>query len=583
MSMEQTEKSLGDYLAILRRRKGSLLGALGAILLATIGVAFGLPAIYRSSATILIEQQEVPEELVRSTITSYADQRIQTISQRVMTTSNLMGVVNKYNLYSEVRKKQPMEVVLEKMRDDIQLETINADVVNPRTMQSTKATIAFTLSYESKSPTLAQQVANELVSLYLNENLKSRTATAAETSTFLTEEAKKLSARVAELETKLADFKEKNVGKLPELSQINLELMNRTEDELRETERQIRSTEERRIYLESELAQMSPHDELYTEEGKRILGPADRLKVLKTEYLSLSARYGDTHPDVVRMRKEIKALERETRPTDPRGEIELQLKKLRADLATARERYTKEHPDVKKLTRSVSDLEAELSKAPAKVFTKKDDSDPDNPAYIQLQAQVKAADTELTTLRSKAQSLKDKIASFEEKLVQAPEVERVYKALTRDYENALAKYQEVTAKQMEAQMAQSLESERKGEKFTLIEPPLLPEEPAKPNRLAILFLGVVFSFAGGIGTAAVGESLDSTVRGRKGVFELLGAPPLATIPYIKTAEDLQRKRKKLWLITSMVLSGIIAAITLVHLFIIPLDVLWFAALRKLGA
>jgi len=581
--MEQTEKSLGDYLAILRRRKGSLLGALGAILLATIGVAFGLPAIYRSSATILIEQQEVPEELVRSTITSYADQRIQTISQRVMTTSNLMGVVNKYNLYSEVRKKQPMEVVLEKMRDDIQLETINADVVNPRTMQSTKATIAFTLSYESKSPTLAQQVANELVSLYLNENLKSRTATAAETSTFLTEEAKKLSARVAELETKLADFKEKNVGKLPELSQINLELMNRTEDELRETERQIRSTEERRIYLESELAQMSPHDELYTEEGKRILGPADRLKVLKTEYLSLSARYGDTHPDVVRMRKEIKALERETRPTDPRGEIELQLKKLRADLATARERYTKEHPDVKKLTRSVSDLEAELSKAPAKVFTKKDDSDPDNPAYIQLQAQVKAADTELTTLRSKAQSLKDKIASFEEKLVQAPEVERVYKALTRDYENALAKYQEVTAKQMEAQMAQSLESERKGEKFTLIEPPLLPEEPAKPNRLAILFLGVVFSFAGGIGTAAVGESLDSTVRGRKGVFELLGAPPLATIPYIKTAEDLQRKRKKLWLITSMVLSGIIAAITLVHLFIIPLDVLWFAALRKLGA
>jgi uncharacterized protein involved in exopolysaccharide biosynthesis len=580
--MEETEKTFSDYLAVLKRRKKPLLGTLAVILIASVGVALGLPAIYRSAATILIEQQEMPEDLVRSTITSFADQRIQTISQRVMTTANLTEIINKHELYADARAKQSMETVIDKMRGDIHLDMVSADVVDPRTHQATKATIAFTLSYESESPTLAQNVASELVSLFLNENLKSRTAVAQETSLFLEGEAKKLSDKVAELEAKLAEFKERNAGALPELSQLNREMLDRTENEHSEVERQMRTLEERRIYLQSELAQVSPHNELFSEDGKRILGPADRLKVLQTEFLSLSAKYGTGHPDVIRMRKEIDALKQETGASDPRGEIQLQLKGLRADLAAARKKYSAEHPDVRKLTRIVANLEEDLRKTPARIFTKAAASDAENPAYIQLEAQLNAANTELDALKSKAGALKGKVAAFEEKLIQGPAVEQEYLTLARDHENALAKHREIAAKLMEAQLAQSLETERKGEKFTLIEPPLLPEEPAKPNRKAILLLGILFSFGGGIGTAALGESMDTSVRGRKGVTELLGVPPLGIIPYINTAEDFQRLKRTKRHVFGAAVGVLILGIIFIHFFIVPLDVLWYSALKRLG-
>jgi polysaccharide biosynthesis transport protein len=580
--MEKTERSLGEYLTTLRRRKGSLLSAMIVILLITISLAFGLPPVYRASATILIEQQEIPQDLVRSVITSYADERIQLISQRVMTTANLRAIIEKYTLYPELQTNEPTEAVIKQLRDDVHLETVNAEVRDPRSGRAQEATIAFTLSYENQSPKLARTVANELVSLYLNENLKNRTEAAVETSQFLAEEAQKLAAKVSELEKKLADFKEHNAGKLPELTQLNLQLMNQTENELREVERQIRSFEEREVYLRGQLALLSPYNTLYTETGQRILGPADRLKVLQTEYLGLASRYAPNHPDIVRTRKEIEALKLETGPGDLRGEIETRLKGLQAELAAVQKRYSEAHPDTKRLIRTITSLKEDLKKAPVLKQEPTALTDADNPAYIQLKAQLEASTTELATLRAKKQELKAKYASYNTLLAQTPQVEREYLALTRDYESAVAKYKEVTAKQMEAQLAHSLETEHKGERFTLLEPPMLPEKPAKPNRLAILFLGVVFSFAGGVGTAALGESMDTTVRGSRGIIELLGTPPLGMIPHIGTPDEARRKVLNKGIIIILSMTGLLAALFLVHNLVIPLDVLWFGGLRQLG-
>ena len=180
--MEQTEKNIKDYIDALTRYKGRMIATILVISIFSAAIAFVLPPVFRSTATILIEQQEIPQDLVRSTVTSFADQRIQVISQRVMTRANLMQIIKKYDLYVEEQKKEPTEVIIDKMRDDIKMNTISADVVDPRNGRPTQATIAFTLSFDSKSPKLAQQVTNELVSLYLNENLKSRTQMAVETS-----------------------------------------------------------------------------------------------------------------------------------------------------------------------------------------------------------------------------------------------------------------------------------------------------------------------------------------------------------------------------------------------------------------
>jgi uncharacterized protein involved in exopolysaccharide biosynthesis len=197
----------------------------------------------------------------------------------------------------------------------------------------------------------------------------------------------------------------------------------------------------------------------------------------------------------------------------------------------ARQRYSSEHPDVKRLARIAANLEAELAKVQegASAFIGK----PDNPAYIEIEARLEAADAEVVAWRAKQKELRGKLASYEERLTHTPQVEREYRTLTRDYENAEKRYQEVKARQLEAQLAESLEAERKGERFTMIEPPRLPQRPVAPNRMAIALLGLFLSIGGGVVIAAVAETMDHSLHGAKAVSRLLGETPLAVIPHIR--------------------------------------------------
>jgi uncharacterized protein involved in exopolysaccharide biosynthesis len=581
--MEEQEKTLGDYLAALKRRRKLMTAIVLGLLLLALGVTFGLPAVYRSKAVILIEQQEIPKELVTSTVTSYADQRIQEITQRVMTTSNLLGIIERYALYEKERKNNPLEVVVDKMRDDISIDTISADVVDPIRGQPTKATIAFSVSYENRSPDLAQKVANELTSLYLKENLTRRTEAATETSSFLGEEAEKLKAHIAELDRRLAEFKEQNAGKLPDMQQFNTQMMDRTEQQLIELDRQIRSLEDRKVYVQGQLALVNPVTATISETGERILGPADRLKVLQTQYVSLMARYSAAHPDVVRTKKEMEALEAELGGSNSAGGIiQKQLEGARAELATLRQRYSDNHPDVIRAQRTVTNLETELARSRERRTAVLDNAEADNPAYIQLRTELESANAEIASIRQQKEELRGKLAEFEQKLADSPEVERAFRDLMRDYETSTLKYQEMTQKQMAAQVSQTLETEQKGERFSLIEPPLKPEKPAKPNRLAIALLGTMLAFAGGIGSTAIAEALDPAIYGRGALTALTGVPPLAVIPEIVTAGERRTRILLRAIMVAAVIAAFILALLAIHFFYQPLDVLWFRALRKFG-
>ncbi|MBX9695766.1 MAG: lipopolysaccharide biosynthesis protein, partial [Cyanobacteria bacterium] len=305
----QEALSLGaSYGPIIKRHMSLALTTGFILLLLTAALALGLPSYYKSKAVILIEAQEIPQDLVRSLVTSYADQRMQIIAQRVLTNSNLTTIIEKYNLYVSKREREPLETILEDMREDITMEPVSADVMDPKQGKAVKATIAFELAYENRDPVIAQRVASELVSLFLNENLKQRTETSTETLDFLTAESEKLRKEVATLESKLATFKKGNVERLPELTNLNLELINRNEQQMTQLDGQLQSLQQQRVYLESELAQQKPTTLLISETGERILGPADRLKVLESEFVPLAARYGANHPDVVAKRKEIDSL-----------------------------------------------------------------------------------------------------------------------------------------------------------------------------------------------------------------------------------------------------------------------------------
>jgi uncharacterized protein involved in exopolysaccharide biosynthesis len=581
---EKPEPGLRDLVEIVRRRRKLLLGTLIGALLAVLALAILLPPTFRSTGTILIEQQEVPPDLVRSTVTSYADQRLQVINQRVMTTQNLLEIIRRYDLYPTMMKRESRERIIEEMRDDILFNMLSADVIDPRSGVPRKATIAFTVSYEHRAPDLAMKVANDLTTLYLNENLTSRTRLAQDTSTFLTTEGDRLQREVAELERKLAAFKARNVEQLPELAQLNLQLLDRTEQELRSAETEMRSLSQQRTFLEAQLVQVKPNSVLVSETGERILSPADRLKMLKSELASRRAIYASGHPDIVRIEREISGLEAGGlgQPAADPNDVARRLDAARGELAIAVDRYSAEHPDVKRWERSIAQLETELATAQSQPTRERISESADNPAYIQLRAQLEAATNDMRALEGKIASLKSQAFSYQRKVSISPRIEQEYREITRDYDNAQLRYRELRAKQMEAELAQNLESGRKGERFTLIEPPMPPEEPASPNRLAILIVGLLLSLGLAGGSAAIAESLDTSVRSRRDLLDVMRAAPLAMIPKIVTAEEIVASNRRLRFAVAGSVAAVVLAIALAHFFYRPLDTMWFVLMRRMG-
>ena len=574
MDEQEQEKNIQDYIIAIRKRKTAIFSIFSVIIFITVSVAFLLPAVYKSSSTILIEQQEIPPELVMSTVTSYAAERIQTIQARVMSRTNLLKIIDKFNLYQDERKFKTTEEIIGLMHKDVSLDIISAEVVDPRTGRPSTATIAFKLAYKGESPPTVQRVTNELTTLYLNENLTSRAEKASETSIFFKEETERLGKQIDALESKLANFKQKHADALPELQQLNLSVLQRKENELSTIDATLRTLDEKSFYLNGQLAQIDPGN-------PAVPGSAERLKILQAEYASVRSKYSEEHPDIVRLKSEIESLETETGKSNNANVIADELKSLNGELAQKRKKYTADHPDIVELTEKIGELNKELAsmqKHPVDTHYK---DRPDNPLYITVESQIAGVKSEIESLKIQREEVLKKIAELEQSLYSAPQVEREYLVLKRDYENAVVRYQKTKAKQMQADVAKQLEAESKGEKFTLIDPAALPEKPVSPNRPAIIFLGFVLALGSGLGFAIVADAISGTVRGARSIQRSLGSLPLSIIPYEMNLQDRVRSRRVKKRVVILFVAVILFALLFIHFVVSPLDVLWFRILRKI--
>ena len=621
MATAEQSFNLPQAWSAVRRRAPPALITLFAVAAGAITAAFVWPPTYESTGTILIEQQELPSDLVRSTVSTYASQRIQETAQRVMTTENLIGIIQRYDLYSELRKREPREEVVAAMRKATSLQMISADVIDPRNGTPTKATIAFSLTYSNRSAQLAAQVANELVSLYLQQNIETRQKTAQDAVNFLQSESSRLTRDIDAQQAKIAAFKRKNENDLPELSQLNLTDLNQTQNEILETDTQIQSFEQQLIFLDSQLAQINPTAQVYDSTGQRVQSPEDLLKSLRSQYARDSALYAPDFPDVLREKREIAALEKSThgeKPESVLNDYRRQLEDAQTQLDDARHRYAPDHPDVIRLSKVVDSLQQKVREgerttggssasgaaaAPHAVAGTATagqgattpsagaapnpsifdpNADADNPTYVQLRTQREAAVNQKKALEDKRAALQARYDDYQRRLARTPAVEREYSEMLRDLTSDQNDYTDIRRKLMEADVADNLETERKGERFTLIEPPLVPEEPASPNRPLIIIFGCVAAFALALGMVSMLESTDGSVRSREDLQQLVSVPPLAIIPIMLTSLDLAARRRRRWYTLGGTAATLVLAVLAVHLFYRPLDVLWAIALRHLG-
>jgi uncharacterized protein involved in exopolysaccharide biosynthesis len=299
--------------------------------------------------------------------------------------------------------------------------------------------------------------------------------------------------------------------------------------------------------------------------------------MLRTQYAQASARYGAKHPDVLAIKRQIDGLIAAGATDSGSAEaLSMQLQDLETQREVAMQRYGAQHPDVVKLNRQIQQVKSRMASAggaskPAA-----------NPVYLQTQTQIASIGSEIVAVEDQLRSAQAKSAEVEDRLLKSRSLEREYDALKRDYDAAVAQYMEFKGKEDEAEIARNLEAEQMMTKLSLIEPPLQPVAPIKPDRLLLVAAGFLIAVVGGIGIGIVSDMTAGRVYGARQLSRLAGGAPFAVIPVIRSQAD--RRHSKMTAISICILAVVLCAVVLsyLHLFVAPLDVIWNDILDWLG-
>jgi polysaccharide biosynthesis transport protein len=569
-----------DFLGIIRRRKWYFVLPAAMIFCLALTAALVWPPTYRSDATVLVEQSEIPEDLVSTLITDYLERRLEAITRRVMVTDNLLRIIERYNLYPEERAQSPISEVVDEMREDISREIISTEVSDPTTGRASSSTVAFIISFDHRDPETAQRITNELVSLYLNENLRQRRARATETTQFLRDERERVEQRISEIERQISAFKGLHAGSLPEQLPYNQQMIARAEQELRDLDRQMQVLREREAYFQAQLALTEPYM-LYAAAGRGIPTPSAQLESLRMQLASARGRYGAEHPDVGRLTREVRVLEETLGVSASRVSLERERDTARAELDSLLQRYTPDHPDVQRAQRQLEGLDASVRSA--SVSGGLTPARPDNPAFIQLQSQVESIRAELPAVIEQRRRIAEQYEAFQAAILKTPLVEGEYQALLRAFEEATRIRDDLALRENTAQLGQTIEVELKGERFILIEPPTLPIDPIRPNKILILALGLVLATCSGFGLVTVAHVLDDAIYSVKDITAILGEAPLSVVPRVVTPGEQARLWTARLTVVAVGLGLVGILLWYVHSSYVPLDVMAYDLQRRFSA
>ena len=520
-SDEQSSLNIGRYWALVCHRRWWLLTALFAGWAVVVGVSWFLPAKYRSETVILVEQQKVPERYVESNIGNDLQQRLQNITQQILSRTRLLEIAQNYHLYAN-EGKTDADTLVERMRKDINIELVKA---NPNQLTS------FKVSYSASTPQRAQQITGELTSLFIEDNLRNRQQKSEDTTAFLENELQSARADLARQEQRLGEFKTHYLGELPEQLQGNVQILAGLQSRIQSATEGLNQAEQQKLYLDSLLSQYKALRGGSSEGDPATAAsvPAlDRqLEKMRSQVNDLSARYTPQHPDVVRLKEQIAATEK--------------LKeKIEQDSKSGRKTD---------------------SPAPAATAAEIQAMSP----VLQLEGQIKANQLEIANRRREIKELETEIRQTEARLNLTPVREQQLAAINRDHEQSRAHYESLLAKKQQSEMATNLEKRQQGEQFLVIDPPNLPLKPYSPNRFKFSLAGVGFGAFLAIGLVVLLEVADARIYLEEDLRDLTSTPVLAGIPPLSTPSE-EQDRSRQWWVETVAVSLLLACIPALTLF-----------------
>jgi uncharacterized protein involved in exopolysaccharide biosynthesis len=560
---------------IIRRRKKSFISIFLLLFLAGLVVALALPPIYKSEALIRIEEKEIQENLVNPSTNDYVEKRIGKINQQVLSRTNLEGIIKKFNLYSEGHKPLDVSELVGKFREDILMETIVSEMQSKPGGKFLSFTVAFNLSYQGKDPVIVQKVTDTLANLYIEEDVKSTERVLNATTNFLKAELERLKNEIEIQEKKVSEYKKKHIRELPTDISYNIHVITRLEQDIDRANVQLRNLHEKRIFLVSQLAQIEPLSPIVLEGEKFAINPNQRLKELNIQLIKLQSVYSDKHPDIKRLKNEIEELETQLQSSDDSVKKVKRLRQLENKLASLEGELGPNHPDVRALKEEIALVSKEVSNLMNETIKLKiSEEKPDNPAYINIVTQINAINTEIQAIEEEKKNLIQSIENYQKRIEKGPVVEKELNALTRDYEAAKQKYKEVWNELTTAQVAQKVEGIQRGRRFSLASPAYLPTKPDKPNRLAIILVGLLVAITISSLFAAFQESIDISIKTEEQLKQITNTPVLASVSYMITSREKKIMHIKTIGLAFLVIILIGAGLYFTNQYIINLEHLW---------
>ncbi len=519
LSVQRRPLDVEDYIDIVRRHKSWIIGPAFAALVLSVMVACLWPNTYVSEGTVQVVPPQVPERYVASNVNSELTQRINSMVPDILRRANLQNIINTYGLYRSDLNRKPLDDVLEDMRKAVKISPV-------ATIQSNAGgrvpISAFKVSYEYSNRNLAQRVCQELIRNFIDANMRTLSNQSQITTGFLKDEVAKAKAHLDDLENQLTQFRVRNAGRLPDEMQANLASLRSFETQLAGTNEAISRIGQEKLLLESQiriykdqLASMRQAPDQFSASAK-----SERLAQIErditngeTELSRLKERYKETHPDVKAAESQLAVLKRRR---DALLKEEAQKKPETAQPAAPNPL----------LDRSAREIEASIAR---------------------LQSEIQAKDLELEERQKTQKTINDAINNYNARIQAQPIMERNYAELTRDYNLAKQRYEDLNAKKSQSETATALENRQIGEQLQLLDPANLPETPTKPNRLMIIGAGLGIGVMLGIFTAGAREMKDTSLKSLKDARAYTNLPVLGTVPLLENDLVVRRKRRLTWL------------------------------------
>lgn len=519
---------LEDYVDVLRRHKSWILGPLFAGVVIGTVVACLWPDTYVSAAVVRVTPPQVPERFVQSALNQMLNERINSISQQVLSRSTLINIIQTFDLYERDRHRLPMEDVVDRMRS----KDISIGMVSSLQGQTARAG-AFPVSFKYEDRYKAQKVTQEIVSRLISENTRVQLGVTQNTTEFLTEEVQKAKTRLDQIEQSLTTFRMKNAGRLPDERSMNFSALQGTETRITTINSAIQRINQEKLMLE---AQMRLQREQFnqtvaagaaaataggTREAVKTRVANERLVALEREILGaeqvlgrLREQYKETFPDVQRVKTNLEALQRQREQLIKREE-EAQVAEA-AKPAPAKPALVSAP-----LTREMQAMQISLK---------------------QMETLVQAKTNEAQDYASELLRLNGQVREFQNRIGSTPMADQEFSGLSRDYESAKSEYQQLLAKQSDAKRGQEVERRNQGETLELLDTASLPVEPTEPKRPMIIGAGAAIGLLIGLLLVGAREMKDTTLKNLKDVQAYTQLTVLGSIPLLE--EDLVVKRRK---------------------------------------